>query len=175
MIQASDITRLGEASKGAGWHRRVVVRWLLALGAAIVLLLPSTALAGLTRTEASLLREINVVRARHGLRPLRYDGRLQQAARAHSRDMLATGLFRHGAFGSRLQEFDVRARLAGENLAWGTGRAGTARGIVTAWLESPEHRANLLRSSFTRIGVADLAGVFLGAAGAHVVTADFAG
>jgi hypothetical protein len=37
------------------------------------------------------------------------------------------------------------------------------------------HRANLLRPSFRRVGVGDLVAVFQGVAGAHVVTADFAG
>ena len=89
--------------------------------------------------------------------------------------MLATNVFTHGAFGSRLLQFDVQSSIAGENLAWGTGRQGTARAIVAAWLASPEHRANLLRPSFNRVGVGALTGRFLGHRGAHVVTADFAG
>lgn len=71
--------------------------------------------------------------------------------------------------------FNVTGRLAGENLAWGTGARGTAQGVVVAWLASPGHRANLLRPSFTRVGVSDLVGAFRGYRGAHVVTADFAG
>ena len=60
--------------------------------------------------------------------------------------MLTTNVFTHGAFGSRLLQFDVQSSVAGENLAWGTGSQGTARAIVAAWLASPEHRANLLRT-----------------------------
>jgi uncharacterized protein YkwD len=89
--------------------------------------------------------------------------------------MLAKDVFEHGAFGSRLSEFDIRSRIVGENLAWGTGSRGTAHSIVAAWLASPEHRANLLRTSFNRVGVGDLMGRFQGHPGAHVVTADFAG
>jgi uncharacterized protein YkwD len=153
-----------------------VLKRLTALGAAIFVLIPSTAAAaGLTRAEARLLRDLNLVRAAHGLTPLRYDTRLQRAARAHSRDMLATGIFQHGAFGERMVQFDIRGSLTGENLAWGNGPFGTANGIVRAWLASPEHRANLLRPAFTRIGIGDLIGPFLGYRGAHVVTADFAG
>jgi uncharacterized protein YkwD len=74
-----------------------------------------------------------------------------------------------------MQQFAVRSRIAGENLAWGSGNRGSARAIVDAWLASPEHRANLLRRSFTRVGVGDRVGVFQGYADAHVVTADFAG
>jgi uncharacterized protein YkwD len=148
---------------------------LLALGAAILVLLPSTAAAGLTRGEALLIRDLNRVRAAHGLTPLRFDPRLQQAARAHTREMLASGVFRHGAFGARMARFGFGNVLAGENLAWGNGWRGTAHAIVVAWLASPEHRANLLRPGFTRIGIGDLVGVFFGFDDAHVVTADFAG
>lgn len=148
---------------------------LLAAIAALVLVLPAAALGGSTRSESSLLREMNRVRAQHGLAPLKADTRLARAAHAHSKEMIDSNVFAHGAFGSRMLQFNVTGRLAGENLAWGTGARGTARGIVVAWLASPEHRANLLRPSFTRIGVSDLVGSFRGYRGAHVVTADFAG
>ena len=154
-----------------------VLKRLTALGAALVVLVffTTTAAAGLTRAETRLLRDLNRVRAAHGLAPLRYDPRLQRAARAHSHDMLITQIFQHGAFGARMVQFDVRGTLTGENLAWGNGTFGTASAIVRAWLASPEHRANLLRPGFTRIGIGDLVGPFLGYTGAHVVTADFAG
>jgi uncharacterized protein YkwD len=148
---------------------------LLAGLAALALVLPSTALAGMTRNETSLLREMNRVRTQHGLGRLSADTHLQRAARSHSREMLVANVFQHGAFGSRMLQFNVTGRLAGENLAWGTGVRGTAQGIVAAWLASPEHRANLLRPSFSRVGISDLVGSFRGYRGAHVVTADFAG
>jgi uncharacterized protein YkwD len=152
-----------------------VLKRLLITAAVAALLLPATALAGLTRSEASLLKAMNRVRAQHGLAPLRYDGHLERAARSHSHDMMASNVFAHGAFGSRMLQYDVTGSLAGENLAWGTGKFGTAGGVVGAWLASPEHRANLLRSSFSRVGVGELVGSFLGHSGASVVTADFAG
>jgi len=118
---------------------------------------------------------MNRVRAQHGLHALRLDTHLQRAAVAHSREMIATDVFAHGAFARRMLRFDVRGRIAGENLAWGTGDASTAHAIVAAWLASPEHRANLLRPSFMRIGVGDLIGRFQGYGAARVVTTDFAG
>jgi uncharacterized protein YkwD len=137
---------------------------------------PASALAaGISPSEAAILRDLNRVRVQHGLRALRLDRRLERAARAHTREMLATGRFRHGAFVARLHRFDVWAQFTGENLAWGAAPDGTASWIVSAWLASPEHRANLLRPSYTLIGIADLVGAFLGLDGAHVVTADFAG
>ncbi|HEU5405638.1 MAG TPA: CAP domain-containing protein [Gaiellaceae bacterium] len=153
-----------------------MVRWLTAIFAALVLLvLSSTAGAATSTAESALLKEMNAVRAAHGLPPLHSDAHLERAARSHTTTMLATGVFRHGAFGSRMRRFDVRGRVAGENLAWGSGTRGSARAIVVAWLASPEHRANLLRRSFTRVGVGDRVGAFQGQADAHVVTADFAG
>jgi uncharacterized protein YkwD len=152
-----------------------MLRRVLVLAAAALVLAPTASAAGLTRSEASILREMNRVRAVHGLGSLRYDGRLELAARAHSREMIRTGAFEHGAFASRMLQFDVQGSFAGENLAWGVGARGTARGIVAAWLASPGHRANLLRPSFRRVGVGAIVGRFLGFRGANVVTADFAG
>jgi uncharacterized protein YkwD len=148
---------------------------LLAATAAVVLILPAAALGSSTRSESSLLREMNRIRAQYGLNGLNADSHLSRAARAHSREMVQRNVFQHGAFGNRMAEFKVTGQLAGENLAWGTGARGTARAIVAAWLASPEHRANLLRPSFTRVGVGDLVATFRGHSGAHVVTADFAG
>jgi uncharacterized protein YkwD len=148
---------------------------LLAAAAVVILLLPAAAQGKSNRSDASLLREVNRVREQHGLGKLRADSRLRRAARSHSREMIQTNAFEHGAFGNRMARFNVTGHLAGENLAWGTGASATARAIVAAWLASPEHRANLLRRSFTRVGVSDLVANFLGYSGAHVVTADFAG
>jgi uncharacterized protein YkwD len=148
---------------------------LLVVIAAFVVVLPATALGGTTRSESSLLREMNRVRVAHGLGRLTADAHLERAARLHSKEMIGSNVFEHGAFGDRMLRFSVTGRLAGENLAWGTGVRGTAQGIVAAWLASPEHRANLLRPSFTRVGIGDLVGSFHGHRGAHVVTADFAG
>ena len=152
-----------------------MLKHLLAAGAALALVVPTTALAASTRSESTLLREMNHVRAEHGLGRLTLDAHLQRAARSHSREMVGTNAFQHGAFGDRMLQFKVTGNLAGENLAWGTGARGSAQGIVVAWLASPEHRANLLRPSFTRVGIGALVGPFLGYRGAHVVTADFAG
>jgi uncharacterized protein YkwD len=129
----------------------------------------------MSRAEQLLLQKMNDVRSAHGLPALRYDEHLQRAARAHSREMLADGVFEHGAFGLRMIEFNVRGQITGENIAWGSGLFGTPGSIFDAWLGSPEHRANILRPSFNRVGLSDLIGAFLGHDDAHVVTADFAG
>ena len=152
-----------------------MLKVLAAAVAALALAAPAAAVQGPNRAEASLLEQMNRVRAEHGLTPLRVDPHLRRAARWHSREMIGANVVDHGAFGPRMIRFDVAGDLAGENLAWGAGARGSALAIVIAWLASPEHRANLLRPSFTRVGVGDLVGSFQGHRRAHVVTADFAG
>jgi len=149
-----------------------VVKVLLAAVAALLLAAPAGAAR---RSQPALLLQMNHVRAEYGLAPLTLDRHLEEAARSHSREMLAGGVFQHGDFPTRMAQFGVAGHVAGENLAWGTGSRGSAPGIVLAWLASPEHRANLLRPGFRRVGIGDLVGSFQGYAGAHVVTADFAG
>lgn len=139
------------------------------------LVLTAASQAGLTRAESSVLREMNRTRAAHGLHRLSYDRHLERAAQAHTNVMLHTNIFSHGAFANRLLQFDVAARIAGENLAWGAGKGASARSIVAAWLASPEHRAILLGPSFRRVGIGALVGAFQGFAHVRVVTADFAG
>jgi len=86
--------------------------------------------------------------------------------------MLRDNTFSHGDFAGRMASFHLGGSL-GENLAWATGSAATARLIVRMWLTSAEHRANLLRPSFHRIGLGLARGPFLGQGNATVVTADF--
>jgi hypothetical protein len=129
---------------------------LFLLCALVSLVSPFSAGAGLNTQESALLQEMNRVRVAHGVPALQNDTHLQRAATSHSREMLESNTFSHGAFGSRMLQFDVSFNTAGENLAWGTG-------------------SNLLRPSFRRVGIGEVAGTFQGHGGAHVVTADFAG
>jgi len=130
--------------------------------------------AALTRSELSLLRAMNEVRAAHGLAPLHLDQRLQRSARGHSRAMLRTQTFSHGSYTARIRRVGVRAPRVGENIAWGSGSYARARTIVNVWLASPEHRANLLRRGYWSVGIGALRGRFDGRT-ALMVTTDFAG
>jgi uncharacterized protein YkwD len=129
----------------------------------------------MTRSENALLDAMNRVRVQHGLAPLREDVRLDGTARAHTRWMLHTGRFSHSNFGWRMLHSHIPARTYGENLAWGVGSAAAADAFVEAWLKSPEHRRNLLRPGFRRIGLGEMLGRLNGYDNAVVVTADFAG
>jgi uncharacterized protein YkwD len=109
------------------------------------------------------------------LQPLRVDRTLVRAARSHSTEMLRGNFFAHGDFHGRMVAFHVIGPVAGENLAWGNGPYASASSIISEWLASPEHRANLLHAGWTRIGIGISRGTFLGNGGSSVVTADFAG
>jgi uncharacterized protein YkwD len=152
---------------------------VVALVAAFLLALLAVSSAHAARfsaaAEARLLAGMNGVRASYGLRPLRFDGRLRQAARSHSIDMVRRHYFGHGAFALRLRSFGVQDRAIGENLAWGNGWRAAAPTIVSEWLASPPHREVLLHAGFQRVGVGAVAGPFAGLGSARVVTADFAG
>ena len=129
----------------------------------------------LTQAESSLLTAMNEARQANGLRPLWADWRLERAARAHSSKMLRTSTFYHGAFSARIRRVGVRSPRVGENLAWGQGSLGAARSIVSLWLASPEHRANLLHAGYRIVGVGALRGCFAGHHHTLMVTTDFAG
>ena len=128
-----------------------------------------------TASEQALLAEVNRVRAARGLPALRTDGRLVRAARSHTQIMLRRNRFAHGNVGARLRRFGIRGGRVGENLAWGAGSLASAQAIVRMWLESPTHRANLLRPGFRKIGLGTGFGAFAGYDSAIVVTANFQG
>ena len=129
----------------------------------------------LSKIERTLLQVMNEARTARGLTPLLVDKRLQKAARAHSRDMVRRGYFSHGAFGRRLLRYGVRGNIMAENLAAATGKRVRVREIVRQWLQSPGHRANLLGSSFQRVGIGAAPGRLPGFGKVRVFTADFAG
>ena len=131
--------------------------------------------ASLDPVEAGLLASVNQVRTAHGLHLLSVDPSLVRAARSHSLDMLRRDYFAHGDFVSRMLSFNTRGPMVGENLAWGAGSYASPAVVIREWLQSPEHRRNLLRPGWTRIGIGATTGGFLGHGGATVFTADFAG
>ncbi|MFD7879785.1 CAP domain-containing protein [Streptomyces sp. NPDC059766] len=115
---------------------------------------PLTA-GGLARTEAEVVALTNGERARAGLRPLSADPPLATAARAHSADMVARAFYSHTS-PEGTQPWDRAAaagstrRSIGENIA--CGQRSPAE-VVEGWMNSPGHRANILKPDFTHIGV----------------------
>ena len=136
--------------------------------------------------EAAVVREMNRVRASRGLAPLRAAPSLRSAARGHSQAMLAYGFFSHDsadgtAFSDRIRRYYTNAGYTrwavGEALMASHGRFVDAESIVTAWLESPPHRAIVLSPTWRDAGIgvlyAPTAPANFGGAEAIVVTADF--
>jgi uncharacterized protein YkwD len=136
------------------------------------------------RVRAAILCLHNRVRAEHDLPALRENPRLRRAAVGHSRHMVAGGFFEHTTpAGVTMVDRILRARYVrrdqgwavGENLAWGTGAWGTPRGAVQAWMDSPGHRANILRRDYRELGVGVVLGVPVSDAAGATYTVDFGG
>jgi len=129
-------------------------------------------------TEKRIIREVNRVRARHGLHAYSASRALARSADAHSRDMLRADFFAHvssngTSFEGRVRRYTRAARI-GENLAWvAGGRRHVARQIVSMWMSSPTHSAALLAPDFTKVGVARRTGR-IGRMKVTVFTADLA-
>ncbi len=109
--------------------------------------------------EAQMLELINRERAAEGLDPLAADPELTPVARAHSADMFARGYFAHntpeGATPfDRMRAAGVSFRVAGENLALAPTLTLAHNGLMN----SPGHRANILRPEFGRVGIGILDG-----------------
>src|SRR5690242_14939267 len=111
---------------------------------------------------------VNVQRVAHGLRPLRTSRQLRVAAEAHGADMVANRFFAHispvfGAITDRARRAGYLARTGdwslGEDIAWGEGPLSTPQSIVTAWMNSPGHRAVILDGGFREAGVGVVPGV----------------
>jgi uncharacterized protein YkwD len=109
--------------------------------------------------EARMLDLVNAERAKQGLQALKPDPELAEVARGHSRDMFARGYFSHVTPDGedpfdRMRDAHVGYFIAGENLALAQTLPGAHQGLMN----SPGHRANVLRPQFGRLGVGVLDG-----------------
>jgi uncharacterized protein YkwD len=118
---------------------------------------PSTPSSGVgTADENEVLRLTNVERAKGGCQALKHDAQLRAAAFGHSSDMAAKNYFDHTSQDGR--SFLDRIRAAGftggnawaENIAMGQP---TPASVVTAWMNSAGHRANIMNCKYNLIGV----------------------
>jgi uncharacterized protein YkwD len=134
---------------------------------------------GTGAARAVTLCELNRERARHGLGALHINARLTKAAQGHSRDMVAHRYFAHesrdgSGFGARIKRTGWtrhrRSWMLGENIGYGTGGRSTPAAIVSAWMHSAGHRANILQRRFRSIGIGISSGTPGGAAGATYST-----
>ncbi|MEU0195091.1 CAP domain-containing protein [Streptomyces afghaniensis] len=110
---------------------------------------------GLAGVAAAVTDLTNRERARAGLPPLAADPLLTAAAQAHSADMVARDFYSHTAPGGsrpwdRAAAAGSTRRSIGENIA--CGQRSPAE-VVEGWMNSPGHRANILKPGFTHLGV----------------------
>ncbi len=105
--------------------------------------------------EQEVIRLVNIERAKYGLPALTEDWELSRVARYKSQDMKDKRYFSHTSptYGSpfdMMKSFGLSYRTAGENIAMGQR---TPQQVVNAWMNSSGHRANILNSSYKKIGV----------------------
>lgn len=113
----------------------------------------------------------NLERGFTNVPPVTENALLTAAANAKARDMASKGYFSHnGPDGKEPWEWITEAGYAyggaGENLAV---RFNDSADVVQAWMASPTHRANIVRASYTEIGVGVAEGMYKGAPATFVV------
>lgn len=123
---------------------------------------PSAAFASASSAEQQFIADMNAAREANGLRPYSVASDLTSIARQHSRDMAAKqSLYHNPNLTSQVQNWQA----VGENV----GEGPTEPDIQSAFMHSPEHRANILDHDFTQVGV----GVTIDSNGTIWVTEDF--
>jgi uncharacterized protein YkwD len=95
-----------------------------------------------------LVRLVNVQRAAHGLRAVKVDTCATTRALAQTSVLVRTASLSHQDLGRVLSA--CNARGAGENVAFGKVSAAA---MMSMWMNSSGHRANILSRSFTHIGI----------------------
>jgi uncharacterized protein YkwD len=105
---------------------------------------------------------LNQQRAAQGVAPLVENAALSSASTGYSQRMVAQGFFAHespdgGTLVDRLTGAgylgDDDPWLVGENIGWGQAGLATPRSMVSAWMQSPGHRENLLSDDYTEVGL----------------------
>ncbi len=146
------------------WHMRLVKLLIVSLlmsGVALYFtsnLLSGTAFAA--SDELAILNLMNTERAAAGLKPLAWNDKLSQAARAKSIDMITDGYWSHNSPDGKtpwffMKQAGYRYRSAGENLAKGyDSNAATVNG----WMNSAGHKANILSNKYKEAGIATITG-----------------
>ena len=105
--------------------------------------------------EQEVIRLVNKERTKQGLKELQYDWELARVARYKSEDMRDQNYFSHNSpiYGSpfdMIKNFGISYKAAAENIAKGQT---TPEQVVQSWMNSSGHRANILSTKYTHIGV----------------------
>jgi len=107
------------------------------------------------KLEKEVVTLVNQERAKVGLAALKDNWELSRVARYKSEDMANKNYFSHTSptYGSpfdMIKNFGIKYMAAGENIAMGQQ---TSASVMTAWMNSSGHKANILNANFTEIGV----------------------
>jgi hypothetical protein len=102
----------------------------------------------------------NQKRLENGLSPLKYNAELSDAAAKKAADMFSKDYWAHVAPDGKtpwdfINSVGYIYTVAGENLA---KNFNDSEGVVTAWMNSPSHRENLLRAQYEDVGFAVMNG-----------------
>lgn len=105
--------------------------------------------------ENEVARLVNIERSKAGLSPLKLNWELSRVARVKSQDMSDKNYFSHNSptFGSTFSligKYGIVYSAAGENIAYGYS---TPASVMSGWMNSPGHRANILGRQYNQIGV----------------------
>ncbi|WP_246066924.1 CAP domain-containing protein [Paenibacillus koleovorans] len=103
-----------------------------------------------------VLNIVNSERAKAGLGALTMNGALSNMAMDKAKDMYHNQYFDHisPTYGSpfdMMNRYGISFNSGGENIARGQRSPSE---VMTQWMNSPGHRANILNGNFTQIGVA---------------------
>jgi hypothetical protein len=125
--------------------------------------IPQSKLFGIIEVNA-LVDETNQNRVENGLPDLEVSPLLTAAAQDKANDEASKGYFAHTSPQGLtpwywFQQVGYNFDYAGENLAV---NFSDSQDVTTAWMNSPEHRANILSTDFTQIGMATAQGVYEG-------------
>lgn len=128
-----------------------LLAFLLVSAMIFALAVPVSA-AGASRTEKEILQQVNRERAVRDLGKLQLDEDLMEAAATRAREIMDS--FSHTRpDGSRWNT--VSDLVYAENLAMGHTNAQM---VMDDWMDSKGHRQNILRSSYTKIGICSIKG-----------------
>ncbi len=115
-------------------------------------------ITGNTTFENQVVNLINQERTDRGLPALGNNSSLRLAAWRHSEDMACNDFFNHtgsdgSTLGSRLIAVGYSYSWAAENIAASSSSNFSAQSVVSMWMNSPGHKANILSENVTEIGV----------------------
>jgi uncharacterized protein YkwD len=177
--------------------KKTLLRLALPLAAVAAMVAPATASAtscpnanvsagsvSYSAFNEAVLCLLNEQRTNNGLAPVVSNDELASSAVSHSSEMRLDSYFAHdsangSSFSDRIAATGylrgASRWVVGENIAWGSLTLGTPQALMVAWMNSPEHRANILDPTFDEIGVGTVWGspINPNLLSAAIVTTDF--